>query len=79
MTAILNVHHPILNKKRKNVLQNDITLIKILHYTITSESRFKGVFHFKMKILSSFTHPQVVSNLYEYFFCWTQRYFEECR
>ncbi len=27
-----------------------------------------------MKILSSFTHPQVVPNLYEcLFFCWTQR------
>jgi len=27
-----------------------------------------------MKILSSFTHPQVVPNLYEFlFFCWTQK------
>jgi len=26
----------------------------------------KGIVHFKMKILSSFTHPQVVSNLYEF-------------
>jgi len=25
----------------------------------------KGIAHFKMKILSSFTPPQVVSNLYE--------------
>jgi len=25
---------------------------------------FKEIVHFKMKILSSYTHPQVVSNLY---------------
>ncbi len=31
----------------------------------------KGIVHPKMKILSSFTHPQVVPNLYE------GRYFEE--
>jgi len=24
-----------------------------------------GIVHFKMKIMSSFTHPQIVSNLYE--------------
>jgi len=27
---------------------------------------FKGILHPKMKILSSFTHPQVVANLYEF-------------
>jgi len=27
---------------------------------------FKGIVHPKMKILSSFTHPQVVTNLYEF-------------
>jgi len=29
---------------------------------------FKGLVHFKMRTLSSFTHPQVVSNLYEFIF-----------
>jgi len=34
-----------------------------------------------MKILSSFTHPQVVSNLYEFLSSVEHkgRYFEECR
>jgi len=34
-----------------------------------------------MKILSSFTHPQVVSNLYEFLSSveHKRRYFEECR
>ncbi len=39
----------------------------------------KGIVHPKMKILSSFTHPQVVPNLYE-FLCSAEhkgRYFEE--
>jgi len=27
---------------------------------------FKGIFHPKMKILSSLTHPQVVAKLYEF-------------
>jgi len=41
---------------------------------------FKGIVHPKMKILSSFTHPQVVPNLYV-FICSTEhkgRYLEEC-
>ncbi len=29
-------------------------------------SNFKGIVYPKMKILSSFTHPQVVPNLYEF-------------
>jgi len=33
----------------------------------------KGLVHPKMKILSSFSHPQVVPNLCVYLFCWTQR------
>ncbi len=40
----------------------------------------KGIVHPKMKILSSFTHPQVVSNLYECL-CSAEhkgRYSEEC-
>ncbi len=39
----------------------------------------KGIVHPKMKFLSSFTHPQVVPNLYE-FLCSAEhkgRYFEE--
>ncbi len=42
--------------------------------------RLKGIVHSKMKILSSFTHPQVVPNLYECL-CSAEhigRYFEEC-
>jgi len=30
----------------------------------------KGILHPKMKILSSFTHPQVVANLYEFLELW---------
>ncbi len=44
-----------------------------------SQKHLKGTVHPKMKILSSFTHPQVVPNLYE-FVCsaeHTGRYFEE--
>jgi len=40
----------------------------------------KGIVHPKMKILSSFTHPQVVPNLYV-FICSAEhkgRYLEEC-
>ncbi len=40
----------------------------------------KGIVHPKMKILSSFTHPQVVPNLYECL-CSAEhkgRYFEDC-
>jgi len=40
----------------------------------------KGLVHPKMKILSSFTHPHVVSNLYV-FICSAEdkgRYLEEC-
>jgi len=41
---------------------------------------FKGLVHQKMKILSSFTHPQVVSNLYVFIFSAVHkgRYLEEC-
>ncbi len=45
---------------------------------VTGES-LKGIVHPKMKILSSFTHPQVVPNLFE-FLCSAEhkgRYFEE--
>ncbi len=35
--------------------------------TKTLTISIKGTVHPKMKILSSFTHPQVVPNLYEFF------------
>ncbi len=40
----------------------------------------KGTAHYKMKILSSFTQPQVVSNLYEFLSSLehNRRYSEEC-
>jgi len=40
----------------------------------------KGIVHPKMKILSSFTHPQVVPNLYEFLSSaeHERKYFEEC-
>jgi len=43
--------------------------------------RFKGIVYFKMKILSSFTHTQVGSNLYAFLSSdgHKGRYFEECR
>jgi len=39
----------------------------------------KGILHPKMKILLSFTHPQVVANLYEFIFSAEHkgRYLEE--
>jgi len=44
------------------------------------DSRFKGLVHPKMKILSVFTHPHAVPNLYV-FICSAEhkeRYLEEC-
>ncbi len=49
-------------------------------YKNSSSQDLKGIVHPKMKILSSFTHPQVVPNLYE-FLCSAEhkgRYSEEC-
>ncbi len=49
------------------------------HSPSCMKSSVKGIVHPKMKILSSFTHPQVVPNLYE-FLCSAKhkgRYFEE--
>ncbi len=48
--------------------------------SFTSCICLKGIVHPKMKILSAFTHPQVVPNLYE-FLCSAEhkgRYSEEC-
>ncbi len=39
---------------------------------LLSCSDLKGIVHPKMKILSSFTHPQVVPNLWMSLFCWTK-------
>jgi len=47
---------------------------------VLDDSRFKGLVHPKMKILSVFTHPYVVPNLYV-FICSAEhkeRYLEEC-
>jgi hypothetical protein len=43
-------------------------------------SGIKGMVHFKMKLLS-FTHPKVVTNLYEFLSSVEHkgRYFEECQ
>ncbi len=40
-------------------------LLGLTHFMAHFESVIKGIVHPKMKILSSFTHPQVVPNLYE--------------
>ncbi len=48
--------------------------------TLDHKTSLKGIVHPKMKILSSFTHPQVVLNLYECL-CSAEhkgRYSEEC-
>ncbi len=48
--------------------------------TLTIRGLLKGIVHSKMKIMSSFTHPQVVLYLYE-FLCSAGhkgRYSEEC-
>jgi len=41
----------------------------------------KGIVHLKIKILSSFTHPQVFSKMFEFLSSAVRkgRYFEECR
>ncbi len=58
--------------------------LALLHFPFTNpllwpHAIVKGIVHPKMKILSSFTLPQVVPNLYE-FLCSAEhkgRYFEE--
>ncbi len=42
-----------------------LSLINDLRLRENRRSTIKGIVHPKMKILSSFTHPQVVPNLYE--------------
>ncbi len=56
-------------------------LLWIMDLYCGQKRQLKGIVHPKMKILSSFTHPQVVPNLYECL-CSAEhkwRYSEECR
>jgi len=67
-------------KKNSNVYYS--SNMEELMYCVLKEPiscGLKGIV--RPKIISSFTYPQVVSNLYEFlFFCWTKgRYFEECQ
>ncbi len=52
----------------------------MLHFLQPVELKLKGIVHTKMEILSSFTNPQVVPNLYEYLSSAEHkgRYSEEC-
>ncbi len=68
--AFFRIRHPFLTKcllrMRKSKKSNLIRIF--LWRTKISDSvcnDLKGIVHPKMKILSSFTHPQVVPNLYE--------------
>ncbi len=60
---------------------SDMTLeLKWFFFHPPLKKDIKGIAHPKMKIVSSFTHPQVVPNLYECL-CSAEhkgRYFEEC-
>jgi len=51
-------------------LYTNMHVLKIFHHEIIL---LKEILHPKMKSLSSFTHPQVVANLWFSFFCWSQR------
>ncbi len=54
--------------------------LTLLDIPLVSQTRLKGIVHPKIKILSLFTHPQVVPNLYECL-CSAEhkgRYSEEC-
>ncbi len=51
----------------------------VIHEGIFICIPFKVIVHQKMKILSSFTHPHVIPNLYGFLFYVEHRiYFEEC-
>ncbi len=45
------------------IIPPEVTQPTFLKYKV--EINIKGIVHPKMKIVSSFTHPQVVPNLYE--------------
>ncbi len=65
-------------KLNSNLIYYCITYYESEHFIPVEE--LKGIVHPKMKILSSFTHPQVVPNLYECV-CSAEhkgRYSEEC-
>ncbi len=61
-------------------ISSDVDSRSVYFYSEALEHLLKGIVHpKKMKILSSFTHPQVVPNLYECL-CSAEhkgRYFEE--
>ncbi len=70
--------------QEKNELFHDILIYRdapeLLAISTNIPMWLKGIVHPKMKILSSFIHPQVVPNLYE-FLCSAEhkgRYSEEC-
>ncbi len=68
-----------LSKQLKWIKNKKQTWHTIVLFLGNGHSILKGTVHPKMKILSSFTHPQVVPNLYE-FLCSAEhkgRYFEE--
>ncbi len=69
------------NETLFQVLQyNSDSQIHFIYVTLEHKSSLKGTVHPKMKILSSFTHPQVDPNLYECV-CSAEhkgRYSEEC-
>ncbi len=72
LTVFLNWHLIIRQDKKNNRLYNV--------NRVGENASLKGIVHPKMKILSSFTHPQVVPNLYECV-CSAEhkgRYSEEC-
>jgi len=63
-----------------------ILLMRVGHFldiftSIFTHGTFKEILHQKMKVLSSYTHPHVVSNLYEFLSSAEQkgRYLEECQ
>ncbi len=57
-----------------------VSVVSVKQHALIFVSKLKGIVHPKMKMLSSFTHPQVVPNLYECL-CSAEhkgRYSEEC-
>ncbi len=66
-------------KKKKDYNSTDKVITPKQTHTEVLPVFLKGIVHPKIKIMSSFTHPQVVPNLYE-FLCSAEhkgRYFEE--
>ncbi len=72
---IISVRHGFTRNTTLQVILCTAHNVKKVIYIETCH--FKGIVHPKIKIVSSFTHPQVVPNLYECLFCWTQRWYSE--